>query len=117
MTGLRPNRSLSWRRSARRRLVEQVDRNSQGNCAKPPRSSTMAGTAVARMVESMATRPTLSITDSRIGRASTAGRRQPGCRARLGSAMTTQPSAEAMHSRGRRPGAVAGPPPRHPSAR
>ena len=34
---------------------------------KPPRSSTTAGTAVARIVESIATSPTLSITASRIG--------------------------------------------------
>jgi hypothetical protein len=33
----------------------------------PPRSSTTAGTAVARIVESIATRPRLSITASRIG--------------------------------------------------
>ena len=34
---------------------------------KPPRSSTTAGTAVARIVASIATRPMLSITASRIG--------------------------------------------------
>ena len=49
---------------------------------KPPRSSTTAGTAVARIVESIATRPMLSITASRIGprslRSPTSARRDPG---------------------------------------
>src|SRR3954447_11508458 len=41
--------------------------NNHGNWVNPPRSSTTAGTAVARIVASIATRPTLSITASRIG--------------------------------------------------
>src|SRR5690349_18982977 len=41
--------------------------NSQGNWANPPRSRTIEGTAVARMVESMAISPTLSMMDSRTG--------------------------------------------------
>src|SRR6185312_7110085 len=41
--------------------------NSQGNWAKPPRSLTMDGTAVARMVESIATRPVDSMSAMRMG--------------------------------------------------
>src|SRR5215211_9060752 len=41
--------------------------NSQGKCAKPPRSFTIDGTAVARMVASIAISPTLNMTDSRMG--------------------------------------------------
>src|SRR5919107_5209870 len=41
--------------------------NSQGNCENPPSSRTTDGTAVARMVESMATSAVASITESRIG--------------------------------------------------
>src|SRR6185312_3566780 len=41
--------------------------NSHGNCEKPPRSFTMEGTAVARMVESIATRPVVSMSAMRIG--------------------------------------------------
>ena len=41
--------------------------NSQGKWAKPPRSFTIDGTAVARMVASIAISPTLSMTDSRMG--------------------------------------------------
>src|SRR5687768_2582124 len=41
--------------------------NSQGKWAKPPRSFTIDGTAVARMVASIAISPTLNMTDSRIG--------------------------------------------------
>src|SRR5688572_7118787 len=85
--------------------------NSQGNWAKPPRSSTMAGTAVARMVESMATNPTLSITDSRMGPRSDL---RPTSARVIGpvvvSAMRKQPEDDAMHSR-------LGVPLRQPSAR
>ncbi|WP_341351035.1 hypothetical protein [Nocardioides convexus] len=41
--------------------------NSHGNWVNPPRSSTIAGTAVARIVVSIATSATLSITEARIG--------------------------------------------------
>jgi hypothetical protein len=41
--------------------------NSQGNWANPPRSFTIDGTAVARMVESIATSPVLSMSAMRIG--------------------------------------------------
>src|SRR4249919_3122839 len=41
--------------------------NIHGNDVNPPRSETTDGTAVARIVASMATRPMLSITASRIG--------------------------------------------------
>src|SRR6476469_9950273 len=41
--------------------------NSHGNDVNPPRSETTDGTAVARIVASIATSPMLSITASRIG--------------------------------------------------
>src|SRR4051794_39193503 len=41
--------------------------NSQGNWVNPPKSVTIAGTAAARIVESMATRAVESITAARIG--------------------------------------------------
>src|ERR671933_1867988 len=41
--------------------------NSQGNCAKPPTSRTIEGTAVAMTVESIATRAVASMTAARIG--------------------------------------------------
>src|SRR6476659_4063946 len=41
--------------------------NIHGNDVNPPRSETTAGTAVARIVASMATSPMLSITATRIG--------------------------------------------------
>ena len=48
----------------RHRLRQQVDGEArQGNWAKPPRSLTIDGTAVARMVASIAISPTLSITN------------------------------------------------------
>ena len=68
MTGLRPNWSESLAKiGTETAWASRKIENSQGNCANPPRSSTIDGTAVARMVESSATSPTLSITPSRIG--------------------------------------------------
>ena len=41
--------------------------NSHGNCVNPPRSATIDGTAVARIVESIAMRPVASITEMSTG--------------------------------------------------
>ncbi len=68
MIGLRPYWSLNLAKiGTDTAWASRKIEKSHGNWAKPPRSSTIEGTAVARMVESMATSPTLSMTDSRIG--------------------------------------------------
>ena len=68
MIGLRPTRSESLAKiGTETAWASRKIENSHGNWEKPPRSSTIEGTAVARMVESRATRATLSITDPRIG--------------------------------------------------
>ena len=68
MIGLRPYWSLNLAKiGTDTAWASRKIEKSHGNCAKPPRSLTIEGTAVARMVESMATSPTLSMTDSRIG--------------------------------------------------
>src|SRR5215204_3624692 len=59
--------------------------NNQGKCANPPRSLTIDGTAVARIVASMATRATLNITASRMGPLS---ERRPTCARVIGAAST-----------------------------
>src|SRR3954453_21605346 len=76
--------------------------NIQGNDVKPPRSVTTDGTAVARMVESMATSPMLSITASRIGPRSL--RSPTSARATRGAeevVTCSQPVPTAGHSRPR----------------
>ena len=68
MIGLRPNWSESLAKiGTETAWASRKIENSQGNWANPPRSSTIEGTAVARMVESRATSATLSITEPRIG--------------------------------------------------
>ena len=68
MIGLRPNWSLNLAKiGTDTDWASRNTENSHGNWAKPPRSSTIEGTAVAKMVESMATSPTLSITEARMG--------------------------------------------------
>ena len=68
ITGLRPMRSATFPYiGTETACASRYAENSHGNWVKPPRSPTIAGTAVARMVASMATRPMLSITASRIG--------------------------------------------------
>ena len=64
MIGLRPYWSLNLAKiGTETAWASRKIENSQGNWAKPPRSLTIEGTAVARMVESMATSPTLSMTE------------------------------------------------------
>ncbi len=68
MIGLRPTRSESLAKiGTETAWASRKIENNHGNCANPPRSSTIEGTAVARMVESRATSATLSITEPRIG--------------------------------------------------
>src|SRR5215211_2620564 len=68
MIGLRPMRSVNLAKigidtACASRKIE----NNHGNWANPPRSLTIEGTAVARIVASIAIRPTLNMTESRIG--------------------------------------------------
>ena len=68
MIGLRPMRSVNFAKiGTDTACANKKIENSQGKWAKPPRSSTIDGTAVAKMVASIAIRPTLNITESRIG--------------------------------------------------
>jgi hypothetical protein len=68
MIGLRPNWSESLAKIGMETAwASRKMENNQGNWANPPRSSTIDGTAVARIVDSSATSPTLSITAPRIG--------------------------------------------------
>src|SRR3954451_24291832 len=73
--------------------------NIQGNDVNPPRSATTEGTAVARIVASMATRPMLSITASRMGPRSLRRPTDARLTRASGEAVTSgQPVPETEHS-------------------
>ena len=68
MIGLRPTTSASFAYTGTDTAwASRYTENSQGNCAKPPTSRTIDGTAVARIVASMAMRPVDTMSASRMG--------------------------------------------------
>ena len=68
ITGLRPIRSENFAKIGTvTAWASKKIENSQGNWLNPPRSSTIEGTAVAKMVASMAISPTLSMMEPSTG--------------------------------------------------